>query len=120
MGLPVGEVRRAVIWTFTVDPGAAAALAATLATLEPVFNPNKHRMVERAESQPRRGEVWIAARDETPLRSIAGRTLAGVSLIEQRTAWELLDEQGSLVAPRVLDRAVETFLCNPAFQKAIR
>jgi hypothetical protein len=40
--------------------------------------------------------------------------------IVRRTAWRLLDEHGADVAPNVLDRATETFLCNPAFQKAIR
>jgi hypothetical protein len=40
--------------------------------------------------------------------------------IVRRTAWRLLDEHGADVPASVLDHATESFLRNPAFQKAIR
>jgi hypothetical protein len=120
LGIAVGEVRRSTIWTFAVRSEFAAALPATLATLETIFNPNKHELVERTGSQPRPGEVWIAPSDETAAPIAGGSSLEGVERIDRRTAWQLFDEAGSIVEPAVLDRAVETFLCNPAFQKAIR
>jgi hypothetical protein len=51
--------------------------------------------------------------------SIGRGSIPGVHAVRRRVAWQLLDESGSIVAPNVLERAVETFLCNPAFQKAI-
>jgi phosphoribosylformylglycinamidine (FGAM) synthase PurS component len=119
-GLPVGGVRRADIWTFAVDDAAADTLAETIATVEVIFNPNKHVLAERPGSQPAAGEVWIAPQDDAPVRSVGGRTIPGVSGVQRRTAWQLVDERGEVAASAVLDRAVETFLCNPAFQKAIR
>ncbi len=120
IGLPIGGVRRATIWAFAVERAAAAALAGTIATLEAVFNPNKHALTERAAGRPERGEVWIAVRDEPPRATVGGRTIAGVRQIDRLTAWQLFDGDGASVDAAILDRAVETFLCNPAFQKAIR
>ncbi len=120
LGLPVARVARAAIWTFDVEPRAADDLVATVATLETIFNPNKHRLSERAGGRPAAGEVWIATLDDLPLASIAGRKLAGVQRIERQTAWQLFAESGAYADSTLLDRAVETFLCNPAFQKATR
>jgi len=120
MGVGVGGVRRADIWTFDVDAAAAGTLAEILAAIETVFNPNKHELVERLGSRPIAGEVWIAPQDETVRASVGGRVIPGVHGVQRRIAWQLLDEAGRIVDPAVLDRAVETFLCNPAFQKAIR
>ena len=120
LDIPVGRVTRAAIWIFAVEPAAAGDLGATLATLETVVNPNKHHLSERTGGRPLAGEVWIAALDDTALTSIAGRKIAGVTRIERQTAWQLFDERGTHADSALLDRAIETFLCNPAFQKATR
>jgi hypothetical protein len=118
LGIPVGRVVRADVWQFELD-GPADGLAQTVASLETIFNPNKHRLVERTADRPEPGEVWIAPRDETPATRVAGRPLAGVRAIRRRIAWRLLDESGADVPSDVRTRAIETFLCNPAFQVAI-
>jgi len=120
MGLPVDAVIRSDVWIAQVDAGHAAALDGTIGTIETIYNPNKHRLEIRTDATPRPGEVWITAHDETPAITVAGRTVAGVRGIVRRTAWRLLDQHGTDVPAGVLDRATESFLCNPAFQKAIR
>jgi hypothetical protein len=120
MGLPVDEAVRSDVWIATVDANHIAALDGTIGTIETVYNPNKHRLETRSDAHPRPGEVWITARDETPATTVAGRRIDGVRGIVRRTAWRLLDEHGADVPAAVLDRATESFLCNPAFQKAIR
>ena len=120
MGLPVEAAVRSAVWIATVDEDAVAGLDATIATFETVYNPNKHRLEIRSDARPRGGEVWITAGDETPAITLAGRTVAGVRSIVRRTAWRLLDAHGADVPAAVLDRATGDFLCNPAFQKAIR
>ncbi len=119
LGVPVARVVRADIWLFDADE-AAGDLASTIAANETIHNPNKHRLAERESDRPAPGEVWIASRDEAPVSSVAGRPILGVRGIRRRTAWRLLDDSGRDVAPAALDRAVETFLCNPAFQVATK
>jgi hypothetical protein len=119
MGLPVDAAVRADVWVVTVDAARAAALDATIPTVEGIFNPNKHRLEIRTGAAPTPGEVWIMPRDETPTTIIGGRLLDGVSGVGRRTAWRLLDAHGDDVPPAILERATEMFLCNPAFQKAI-
>jgi hypothetical protein len=118
LGIPVARVVRSDIWQFETDE-RAGDLAAAVASIETIHNPNKHRLAERESDRPPSGEVWIAPRDETPATVVAGRTIPGVLAVRRRTAWRLLDEGGRDLAPADLDRAVETFLCNPAFQVAI-
>jgi hypothetical protein len=118
LGIPVARVVRADIWQFDVD-GAGADLPNAVASIETIHNPNKHRLAERESDRPLSGEVWIASSDERPATSVAGRALPGVRAIRRRTAWRLLDDAGRDVAPADLNRAVATFLCNPAFQVAI-
>jgi hypothetical protein len=120
IGIPVGGIRRADIWSFEVDESALGSLRETIATVETVFNPNKHELDERPGSRPLDGEVWIAPRDERASPGVGGRIIPGVRGVHRRVAWRLFDESGQLVTPTVFDRAIETFLCNPAFQKAIR
>jgi len=117
MGLPVDAVIRSDVWIAQVDAGHAAALDGTIET---IYNPNKHRLEIRTDATPRPGEVWITAHDEAPTITVAGRTVEGVRGIVRRTAWRLLDEQGADVPASILDLATESFLCNPAFQRAIR
>jgi hypothetical protein len=120
MGLPVDAAVRSDVWIASVDAEHAAALDGTIRTIETIYNPNKHRLDVRSDARPLPGEVWITAHDETPAITVAGRTVAGVHGIVRRTAWRLLDQNGADVPASVLDRATESFLCNPAFQKAIR
>jgi len=118
LGIPVARVTRADIWQFDVD-GSAPDLARTVASIEVIHNPNKHRLAERDAHVPLPGEVWIAARDDAPSTNVAGRSVPGVRGVRRRTAWRLLDDGGRDVATGYLERAVE-FLCNPAFQVALR
>jgi hypothetical protein len=118
LGIDVSRVVRADIWQFEVN-GEAGELAAAIASNETIHNPNKHRLAERDSDRPANGEVWVAARDEAPATLVAGRALPGVRAIHRRTSWRLLDDEGLDVPRGDLDRAVETFLCNPAFQVAI-
>ena len=117
LGLPVARVVRSDVWLFDTD-GDLPELATAIASIETIHNPNKHRLAERPSDGPAPGEVWIAARDEAPATLVAGRAIPGVRAIRRRTAWRLLDDGGRDVDPGVLTRAVETFLCNPAFQVA--
>jgi hypothetical protein len=119
LGVPAAHVVRSDIWLFEVVPESAEALASSVAQIETLYNPNKHRLAERTSDLPEPGEVWIASRDEAPVTQIAGRRLPGVTAIRRRTSWRLLDEAGQDIAPSDRDRAVATFLCNPAFQVAI-
>jgi hypothetical protein len=120
IGIPAAAAIRSDVWIATVEAEHVAALDAGIRTIETVYNPNKHRLDVRSDAVPRAGEVWITAHDETPAITIAGRTVAGMRGIVRRTAWRLLDEHGADVPGAVLDRATSDFLCNPAFQKAIR
>jgi len=119
LGIDAARVVRADIWQFEVDE-SGGDLAGRVASIETIHNPNKHRLVERESDRPGPGEVWIATRDEAPATLVAGRAIPGVRAIRRRTAWRLFDDSGRDVAPADLDRAVETFLCNPAFQVAIK
>ena len=119
IGLPVDSAVRSDVWIATVDAEHVAALDAVIGTIETVYNPNKHRLDIRSDTKPRPGEVWITAHDETPAITVAGRTVDGLRGIVRRTAWRLLDEQGADVPASVLNSATESFLCNPAFQKAM-
>jgi hypothetical protein len=120
MGLAVDTAVRSDVWIASVEAEHAPALDGTITTIETVYNPNKHRLEVREDARPRSGEVWITAHDETPAITIAGRTVDGVRGIVRRTSWRLLDQHGADVPASVLDRATETFLCNPAFQRALR
>jgi hypothetical protein len=120
LGFALGGVRRADIWSIEVDAAASETLAETIATIETIFNPNKHEIAERPGARPQAGEVWIAPFEEVAVRSVGRGSIPGVHAVRRRVAWQLVDEAGRIVDPLVLERAVETFLCNPAFQKAIR
>ncbi len=102
LGIPVARVVRADIWLFDADEGAGD-LPRTIASIETIHNPNKHRLAERESDRPAPGEVWIASRDEAPARLVAGRSIPGVRAIRRRTAWRLLDDSGRDVAARVVE-----------------
>ena len=119
LGIAVARVVRADVWLFDVEETALGGdLAATVESIETISNPNKHRLTERATDRPLPGEVWIASRDEASATTVGGRAIPGVRAIRLRTAWRLLDASGSDVSRAALGQAVETFLCNPAFQMA--
>lgn len=124
LGIPCAGIARSYIHVFgmedDVDSGELERVLRTIAT---IYNPNKHRLRPLAEPRPAAGEVWITASDLPPERDhvvIGGVELRGVHRAWQATSWRLLDEAGRDVPVPVLDRAVETLLCNPAFQRAIR
>ena len=119
LGIPVTRLTRADIWQFDVDEALARDLTETVGAIETIHNPNKHRLQERRTNEPEPGEVWIALRDEAPATLVGGRAIPGVRAVLRRTAWRLLDENGRHVSSDLLAKAVETFLCNPAFQMAI-
>jgi len=120
MGLDVDRVVRADVWLLGLDPASVASVDALVPTLEGIFNPNKHRLEIRSDACPRAGEVWVMARDERPAFTIGGRSVEGVRSVHRCTAWRLLDADGADVPLATLDRATAMFLCNPAFQEAIR
>jgi hypothetical protein len=125
LGVDLGALERADLWRFDVDPAAADGLVDAVRGIETIFNPNKHALNVRDSLEPRAGEVWIdepaaAVRFGTPPLRIAGRVLAGIDRVERFTAWRLRDRHGAPAAREVVDRALETLLLNPAFQRAIR
>ena len=98
-------------------PHAAAALAETIATIETVFNPNKHELTSgrvRVRLPARCGSRRGTKRRR---RRSAGRSFRACAASQRRVAWQLLDEPGPIVDPAVLERAVETFLVIPRFRK---
>lgn len=123
LGLPGIGVSRADLYRFDVGPeGEGPALLDAVRRIEPLFNPNKHVLRERAAA-PEAGEVWVheIAHEGAPREGqvrIAGRTLPGVRGIERFTVWRLDDESGAPASGEAVAKAAETLLCNPAFQVA--
>jgi phosphoribosylformylglycinamidine (FGAM) synthase PurS component len=125
LGIDVGEAHRADVWRVEVDAAQAGAVVEMIRGIETIFNPNKHRLRVRDGVSPGAAEVWI---DEPsapvafrgPPFVVAGRQLPGVVRLERFVGWRLLDHSGQPAAPELVDRAIETLLCNPAFQRAIR
>lgn len=124
LGLPCADIVRAGIHVFGTDDDIdATELERSLRTIATIYNPNKHRMRRLSQPRPETGEVWITSSDVPPERErvvIGGVELHGVHTAWQATSWRLRDESGRDVPSAVLGRAVETLLCNPAFQRAIR
>lgn len=123
LGVDLGALERADLWLFEVAPDRVDELVETVRNTETIFNPSKHALQVRDSAVPQSGEAWldepaIAARSG-PLR-VAGRLLPGVERAERFVAWRLRDRHGRPAAPEVVDRSLETLLCNPAFQRAIR
>jgi hypothetical protein len=124
-GLDVANVERADVWRFGLASGAdSRTVVEAVRGIETIFNPNKHRLRVR-ETAPASGEVWIdepgapGAFSGPPFR-LAGRLVPEVTSVERFVAWRLTDAEHRPVAASVVDRAAETLLCNPAFQRAIR
>lgn len=108
---------------FGVEDESGDELASVIPTIATIYNPNKHRLLELSEPRPAAGEVWITSGELPSAREqvvLGGVKLPGVRSVWQATSWRLLDAAGKDVAPEILDRAVETLLCNPAFQRAIK
>ncbi|MEO6991716.1 MAG: hypothetical protein ABI346_10690 [Candidatus Baltobacteraceae bacterium] len=125
LGVDLGSLERADVWRFGVAAADVDALVETVRSIETIFNPNKHRLLVRAAAEPEPSEVWI---DEpgapggfgAPPYRIAGRSLAGVASIERFVGWRLAGRHGKPAGTEVVERALETLLCNPAFQRARR
>ncbi len=121
LGIDLERIERAELYEFDGDFDAAK-LEATIRTIETIFNPNKHRMELRSLAEPLPGEVWIDERDEpvatTTRVTVAGRMLEGVRSLRRATAWRLYSG-GKTADSATVGRAVETLLCNPAFQRAL-
>ncbi|MGH7660454.1 MAG: hypothetical protein ACRENA_06015 [Vulcanimicrobiaceae bacterium] len=124
LGVPCAGIARAAVHVFDTDDNADEnALERTLRTVATVYNPNKHRLRRLERPRPGAGEVWITAGEPPAPHErvvIGGVELPGVHRAWQATSWRLLDESGRDVPAPILERAVETLLCNPAFQRAIR
>jgi len=116
LGVPVDALTRADLYRCDVEENADDALLATLRGSESIFNPNKHRIALRAGANPLAGEVWIDALDAHD--GGGRRALPGIRRLERFTAWRLFDRDGAPAPTSVVTAAVETLLCNPAFQKA--
>ena len=123
LGVPCEAVSRAEIHVFGLeDDSPEDELARLLPTIATIYNPNKHRFRALPSPRPVPGEVWIAARQVPEVREavvVGGVRLPGVRSAWKATSWRLQDAKGNDVAPEILDRAVETLLCNSAFQRAI-
>jgi hypothetical protein len=127
LGVPVDALTRADLYRCDVEENAEDDLLATMRGSESIFNPNKHRIALRTGANPLAGEVWIDALDAhdggeplagAALPAVRGRALRGIRRLERFTAWRLFDRDGAPVPTSVVTAAVETLLCNPAFQKA--
>lgn len=120
LGIDLERIERAELYEFDGDFDLAQ-LEATIRTIETIFNPNKHRLELRFGADPLPGEVWIDERDESESTAtrvtVAGRTLQGVRSLRRATAWRLFSD-GKTADSATVGRAVETLLCNPAFQRA--
>jgi hypothetical protein len=128
LGIVCRRLERADVWVFEVEEVRADDLEAHVRTVETIFNPNKHVLRALGEPHPRPGEVWIGERDEDADQprpgavreiQIAGRLLEGVYGVRRYKGWRLWESEGEIVSPAVLANAVETLLCNSAFQVAI-
>jgi len=123
LDVPCDGIQRADVYVFGVDDRAdAAALGRLLTTIATIYNPNKHRLRSLDRPRPAPGEVWIAAAEMPQPHErvvVGGVDLPGVRTAWRATSWRLTNGEAD-VPPQVLERAVETLLCNSAFQRAIK
>ena len=125
LGVELADLERAELYRCDAEGAQAERLVATLRGLETIFNPNKHRLRVRDDARPGPGEVWIeeirpaSAASDTPVR-VGGRTLPGVRSLDRFIVWRMYGRDRTPATPSLVGSAVETLLCNPAFQKAIR
>jgi phosphoribosylformylglycinamidine (FGAM) synthase PurS component len=125
LGVHVGTMVRADIWLFDVHDSEANALLDAVQQTETIYNPNKHRLSVRDKPEALSGEVWVGEPDSPaahagPPYRFASRDLPGVTALDRFVAWRLFDHDGNPAPEATVQRAVETLLCNPAFQRAIR
>jgi hypothetical protein len=124
LGVACDGIARTDIHVFGFEGTAdASGLEAQLKTVATIFNPNKHRLRAREEPRPGAGEVWVSSAEVPAVHdrvTIGGVELRGVRTAWKATSWRLLDSAGKDVPEAILDQAVETLLCNPAFQRAIK
>jgi hypothetical protein len=124
LDVAVERLERSEIWRVE-DSGDPATLAARIETNESIFNPNKHRLTVLDANEPRPGEAWVyelpATGGDDPIArpTMGGKTIPGISKARRYIGWRLLDGQGTPVARRALESALERLLCNPAIEKAL-
>lgn len=127
LGIRARRLERSEIWVFEVEEAWAGGLEPVIRSIETIFNPNKHTLASLGAPRPRPGEVWVGERDEDegqPRRHVrevelAGRVLEGVYAFRRYKGWRLWESEGAIASPELLTSAVETLLCNPAFQVAV-
>jgi hypothetical protein len=128
LGLVCRKLERADVWVFDVDEAYADGLEPQIRNIETIFNPNKHVLRGLNAPEPRTGEVWVGERDEdagqpraAAIREVqlAGRVLEGVFGFRRYKGWRLWESEAEVASPAVIASAVETLLCNPAFQVAL-
>ncbi|HEY0797794.1 MAG TPA: hypothetical protein VGD50_01520 [Candidatus Baltobacteraceae bacterium] len=120
LGIAVGALRRADLWRFELDE-RDDRFVDQIRTLETIYNPNKHELLVRPDELPGPGEVWVDEPGhnvlERPVR-LSGRVLPGVRRAARYVSWHLRAPDGSPASAEVVRLALESLLCNPAFQKA--
>ena len=123
LGIRCESVERAEIHIFGLEDDAPAdELDRVVPTIATIYNPNKHRLRRLSAPRPMKGEVWVTARELPEVHDqvvVGGIRLPGVRSAWKATSWRLQDAAGNDVSTELLDRAVETLLCNSAFQRAI-
>ena len=124
LGVQCADVTRADVHVFGVDEDIASDdLFEVLKKIATIYNPNKHRLRALTQPRPSSGEVWITTSQMPAQRErvvLGGVDVPGARTAWKATSWRLLDTGGKDVAGEVLDQAIETLLCNPAFQRAIK
>lgn len=124
LGVQCADITRADVHVFGVDEDVAPdELFDVLKTVATIYNPNKHRLRALSVPRPISGEVWITANQMPAERErvvLGGVALPGARTAWRATSWRLFDAGGKDVPSESLDQAVETLLCNPAFQRAIK
>jgi phosphoribosylformylglycinamidine (FGAM) synthase PurS component len=119
LGLDLGDLRRADVYRLELEDRCADETLDALRSVETIFNPNKHRLSLRSQTEPAAGEAWIDEPGFEPSITGGGNALRGIKRIERFTAWQLFDAQGNPERPETVTRANELLLCNPAFQRAL-
>ena len=120
LGVEIGRLERAEIWTFE-DAGSGQDFLARVERNETLFNPNKHELHLLDDGRPREGEVWVeelGAHDDVR-GHLGGKGIAGVKRARRYVGWRLFREGHEPANDQTVRMAVERLLCNPAIERAI-
>jgi hypothetical protein len=122
LGADISDLQRVDVWRFEAEDGYETALIDRMRTLETIYNPNKHKMRVRESDMREPGEVWIDDLGHGAIERpvvISGHELPGVMRAVRYTGWRLFVNKGHPAPMEMVQRAVATLLCHPAFQRAI-